>query len=64
MKLKPHLHPRVCRLIKTVERSRVVMPKSEDVGKFIEIEGTVIRAVVLKSLEWERQYICKSCKKE
>jgi DNA helicase MCM9 len=38
------------------------MPRSEDIGLFQEVQGTVIRAGITKMLEWERTMECSSCK--
>ncbi|CAH0553371.1 unnamed protein product [Brassicogethes aeneus] len=44
------------------ELVRTTFPNNEDVGKFLEISGTVVRITAPKLLEFERQYICTKCK--
>jgi DNA helicase MCM9 len=36
--------------------------RSEDVGRFVAISGTVIRTGMLKMLQTSKQFICQKCK--
>ncbi|KAJ8023964.1 DNA helicase MCM9 [Holothuria leucospilota] len=38
------------------------MPRSADVGKFLSISGTVIRAGMVKMLEFEKEFMCSRCR--
>jgi DNA replicative helicase MCM subunit Mcm2 (Cdc46/Mcm family) len=62
MSYKEYIHVRVVRVTHCSEVTKFVMPKSTDIGRFVELSGTVIRTGSLKSLEWERTYECVSCK--
>ena len=43
------------------ELKRSKVPKAEDHGQIIELEGTVIRAGAPKVLEAKKDYICTGC---
>ncbi|KAF7274539.1 hypothetical protein GWI33_012809 [Rhynchophorus ferrugineus] len=42
--------------------SRTIFPGNNDVDKFLQITGTVVRISERKLLEYQRQYICLKCK--
>jgi hypothetical protein len=43
MQIKEFVHARLARITKCEEHTKFVMPKASEIGKFIEISGTVIR---------------------
>uniref|UniRef100_H3CP75 DNA helicase MCM9 n=1 Tax=Tetraodon nigroviridis TaxID=99883 RepID=H3CP75_TETNG len=55
-------HTRITGLPLCPEMSRDVIPRSRDVGRFLSVTGTVIRTSAAKVLEYEREYICSSCR--
>ena len=60
--MKRHVHVRITSLpgaIPSVWLKSV--PKSGQVGRFVGITGTVVRAGTLKSVEKEKRYECKTC---
>ena len=59
---KTNIHARICSLPVCPELSRVNLPKTCDVGKFLSITGTVIRTTTIKMLEYERDFMCSQCK--
>lgn len=60
---KPHIRARLSNLPICPELTRTTLPRNEDVGKFLSITGTIIRATTVKMLEYERIYTCKKCGK-
>jgi DNA helicase MCM9 len=62
MCFKPNVHARIGRLQQCDELKKVLMPRCSDVGRFIEVNGTIIRTGMVKSLEWEQMYECATCK--
>eukprot|EP00038_Savillea_parva_P001903 m.108353 g.108353 ORF g.108353 m.108353 type:complete len:1026 (+) comp10655_c0_seq4:153-3230(+) len=61
MTWKPNIHTRLSNLPICPELTRTLLPRSNDVGKFLSITGTVIRATTVKTLEYERLFTCKKC---
>jgi len=60
---KPHCHARLTHLPANVpELRKAKLPRSSDVGHFVEVRGTVIRTGAIKMLEWERQMECAKCR--
>ncbi|XP_037039229.1 probable DNA helicase MCM9 isoform X2 [Bradysia coprophila] len=43
-------------------RNRLSFPSNDDVGKFVQIRGTVLRTTQPKFLEYKTVYICGRCK--
>ncbi|NXI56411.1 MCM9 helicase, partial [Chloroceryle aenea] len=62
LSMKQNLHARVSGLPVCPELTREHIPKTRDVGHFLSVTGTVVRASVVKVLEFERSYICNKCK--
>lgn len=62
MVLKQHLHARIKNLPMCSELCRERIPKSKDIGKFLAIDGTVIRTGAVKLLEYEQELMCSKCK--
>lgn len=62
MIFKPFVHARLVHLQMCGEHFKMMMPRSVDVGRFLEVQGTVIRAGRIKMLEWEKYYQCTTCK--
>ncbi|NXH15623.1 MCM9 helicase, partial [Bucco capensis] len=62
LSMKHNLHARVSGLPVCPELTREHIPKSRDVGHFLSVTGTVIRASLVKVLEFERSYLCHKCK--
>ena len=62
MTLKPYLHVRFCKLPACSEVWRDRVPKSIDIGRFLVMEGTVIRTSSAKILEYKKEYMCTKCK--
>ncbi|KAM9356307.1 DNA helicase MCM9 [Pholidichthys leucotaenia] len=60
--LRHTLHARITGLPVCPELTRDTIPRSEDVGHFLSVTGTVIRTGVAKVLEYERDYICTTCR--
>lgn len=44
------------------ELHRTIFPRNEDIGSFLRVNGTVVRTVVPKLLEYKRIYYCTKCK--
>nr|XP_039262957.1 DNA helicase MCM9-like isoform X1 [Styela clava] len=61
MSLKPNLHARIKNIPVCPELWREHVPKSKDIGKFLAVEGTVIRTSSVKLLEYEKELICAKC---
>lgn len=61
---KPNCHIRLTDLpmCSQVTKHSVSSIRSADVNKFISVPGTVIKTGAVKMLEYEKEYICKSCK--
>lgn len=55
-------HTRITGLPLCPEMTRDVIPRSRDVGRFLSVTGTVIRTSAAKVLEYEREYLCASCR--
>ncbi|XP_034555269.1 DNA helicase MCM9 [Notolabrus celidotus] len=55
-------HARITGLPVCPELTRDTIPRSRDVGHFLSVTGTVIRASVAKVLEYERDYMCNKCR--
>ncbi|NXY82224.1 MCM9 helicase, partial [Alcedo cyanopectus] len=62
LSMKQNLHARVSGLPVCPELTREHIPKTRDVGHFLSVTGTVVRASLVKVLEFERSYICNKCK--
>ncbi|XP_077443954.1 DNA helicase MCM9 isoform X1 [Stigmatopora argus] len=61
-RVKNNLHTRITGLPVCPELTRDTIPRSRDVGHFLSVTGTVIRASVAKVLEYERDYMCTKCR--
>jgi len=44
------------------ELHRTIFPRNEDIGSFLRVNGTVVRTVLPKLLEYKRVYYCSKCK--
>ncbi|XP_035990495.1 DNA helicase MCM9 isoform X2 [Fundulus heteroclitus] len=55
-------HTRITGLPVCPELTRHTIPRSRDVGHFLSVTGTVIRTSVAKVLEYERDYMCTTCR--
>lgn len=44
------------------ELHRTIFPRNEDIGSFLRVNGTVVRTVLPKLLEYKRVYYCTKCK--
>ncbi|KAJ1152232.1 hypothetical protein NDU88_005009 [Pleurodeles waltl] len=62
MIMKQNLHARIANLLVCPELTREHIPKTNDVGRFLSVTGTVIRTSLVKVLEFERDYMCNTCK--
>ena len=62
MTLKNYLHVRFLKLPACSEIWRDRVPKSIDIGRFLVMEGTVIRTSSAKILEYKKEYMCTKCK--
>lgn len=60
--LKENVHARFCNVMYCPELVRDKLPKTADVGRFLSITGTAIRTSLVKLHEYERPYICLTCK--
>eukprot|EP00276_Gloeochaete_wittrockiana_P008684 CAMPEP_0184650148 /NCGR_PEP_ID=MMETSP0308-20130426/7671_1 /TAXON_ID=38269 /ORGANISM="Gloeochaete witrockiana, Strain SAG 46.84" /LENGTH=1584 /DNA_ID=CAMNT_0027083485 /DNA_START=135 /DNA_END=4886 /DNA_ORIENTATION=+ len=62
--VKSNVHLRLNNLPQCSElfRPTVSSFRSADVGKFVSVQGTVIRTGQTKLLEWRRKYECSKCK--
>ena len=60
--VKSKTHVRLGNLPICPELTRTKLPRASDVGHFLSLSGTIIRATVVKMLEYARQYICAKCK--
>ncbi|XP_077567726.1 DNA helicase MCM9 isoform X2 [Stigmatopora nigra] len=61
-RVKNTLHARITGLPVCPELTRDTIPRSRDVGHFLSVTGTVIRASVAKVLAYERDYMCTKCR--
>lgn len=59
---KKNVHARVYSLPHFPDLSRTLLPDSEDIGKFLQVTGTVVRMTVAKMLEYQKQFMCAKCK--
>ncbi|XP_072020036.1 uncharacterized protein [Amphiura filiformis] len=62
MNLKLDFHARLTGLPTVPEITRQVLPKNSDIGHFLAISGTVIRATMVKLLEFEKDFMCSRCR--
>ncbi|XP_069462714.1 DNA helicase MCM9 isoform X2 [Ambystoma mexicanum] len=62
LSMKQNLHARIANLLVCPELTREHIPKTNDVGRFLSVTGTVIRTSMVKVLEFERDYMCNKCK--
>lgn len=62
MCVKPNVHTRLSNLPICPELTRSLLPRTSDIGRFLSISGTVIRATTVKMLEYEREFMCLKCK--
>jgi DNA replicative helicase MCM subunit Mcm2 (Cdc46/Mcm family) len=62
MCFKPFLSVRIGRLPHDPNFKKMTIPRANEMGRFVEVQGTVVRAGLMKSLEWERMVECSSCK--
>ena len=46
------------------EICRNILPRSNDIGKFISLSGTITSTGENKMLEWEKEFICAKCSYE
>jgi len=44
------------------ELHRTIFPRNEDIGSFLRVNGTVVRTVLPKLLEYKKVYYCSKCK--
>ncbi|XP_050310070.1 DNA helicase MCM9-like [Anthonomus grandis grandis] len=51
-----------CRVYNLPPSSQTSLPGNEDVNRFLQVTGTVVRMSARKLLEFQRQYICVKCK--
>ncbi|XP_046447049.1 DNA helicase MCM9-like [Daphnia pulex] len=58
---KENIHFRVTGLPHCPEVHRSTMPKLKDHGKFLCIQGTVIRTTQQRVLEYQKEFKCKKC---
>lgn len=58
---KENIHFRVTGLPHCPEVHRSTMPKLKDDGKFLCIQGTVIRTTQQRVLEYQKEFKCKKC---
>ena len=60
-KIKPDCHVRFCELHK-IDLSTPLPSSVNDVGRFVQVSGTVVRMTNPKVLEYTRDYYCARCK--
>nr|CAD7455527.1 unnamed protein product [Timema tahoe] len=60
--VKTNIHARMTGLPTCPELHRTIFPHNDDMGCFLQVSGTVVRIVVPKMLEFQRDYICAKCK--
>ncbi len=58
---KDNIHFRVMGLPQCPEVHRSTMPRLKDHGKFLCIQGTVIRTTQQRVLEYQKEFKCKKC---
>eukprot|EP00727_Mastigamoeba_balamuthi_P000606 m51a1_g10542 putative dna helicase mcm9 (710) ;mRNA; r:16361-19306 len=61
--VKTRVHVRLENLHMCPEICRDTLPRSSDVGKFLELQGTVVRTGSARLLEYRRKYRCTKCNK-
>lgn len=59
---KKNVHARVFSLPHFPDLCRTLLPDSEDIGKFLQVTGTIVRMTVTKMLEYKKQFMCAKCK--
>ncbi|KAL6046136.1 DNA helicase mcm9 [Balamuthia mandrillaris] len=60
---KPNVHVRMFEMMQNCSATtKPKLPRSSDIGSFIEVRGTVIRTGTIKMLEWRREMQCSRCK--
>ena len=62
MRVKPNVHVRLKKLPYCPEVCRDRVPKSQDIGQFLSVDGTVIRTCGAKVLKSRAEYLCQKCK--
>nr|XP_002131219.1 DNA helicase MCM9 [Ciona intestinalis] len=61
MSIKRNIHARFVKLPRCLELCRDRIPKSNDIGNFLAVQGTVIRTSTTKILECKKEYMCCKC---
>ncbi|XP_022174206.1 DNA helicase MCM9-like [Myzus persicae] len=62
LRVKKKIHTRITALPLCPELHRTIFPRNEDIGSFLRVNGTVVRTVLPKLLEYKRIYYCTKCK--
>ncbi|XP_050505936.1 DNA helicase MCM9-like [Diabrotica virgifera virgifera] len=61
VEIKPNVHCRIFHLAHLAWKS--AFPGARDEGTFLQISGTVMRITAAKLLEYQRSYVCVTCKR-
>ncbi|XP_025421479.1 DNA helicase MCM9-like isoform X3 [Sipha flava] len=64
LRIKKKVHTRITALPLCPELHRTIFPRNEDIGSFLRVNGTVVRTVLPKLLEYKRIYYCNKCKEQ
>ncbi|KFM72687.1 DNA replication licensing factor MCM9, partial [Stegodyphus mimosarum] len=59
---KEHIHARLIALPSLPELYKTTLPNCYDIGQFMCINGTVIRASAPKMIEYRKTWRCSKCK--
>ncbi|XP_025201501.1 DNA helicase MCM9-like [Melanaphis sacchari] len=62
LRVKKKIHTRITALPLCPELHRTIFPRNEDIGSFLRVNGTVVRTVLPKLLEYKKVYYCSKCK--
>ncbi|XP_050441975.1 DNA helicase MCM9-like [Adelges cooleyi] len=62
LRTKKRVHTRITALPLCPELHRTIFPRNEDIGSFLRVNGTVVRTVLPKLLEYKKIYYCTKCK--
>lgn len=60
-KIKSKVHVRLIALPTFEDLHRTVFPRNDDIGNFLTVSGTLVKATAPKLLEYQRDYICSKC---
>lgn len=62
--IKENCYVRFVNLPNFDNRPNTLLPNAEDVGKFLQVKGNIVRMTKTRLLELKREFICSKCKQK